>query len=116
MSELRTCFKCGKERNIIEMGGIYGGKSVKFECLEDCQKEVRERAKKLREDKRKKELEIREKYKHLDKEEQFEAMFGLEFDDLTESPLKLRDASIHYRHKNGKKYSWCFAGNYWYAK
>jgi hypothetical protein len=62
-----------------------------------------------------KELEEREKYKHLDQVAQLKMLYDINFDDLEELQVKFRDCSVHYYCElNDSFYSWMKSGNYWY--
>lgn len=113
--EINICKLCDRERNMEDLTSVHEKGNITYICedVKDCKSNNKKIQKKIDEEKRIKEL--REKYKHLDKEEQLKEIYGVDFDDLDELPERYRDASIHYIHKEtGKKYKWTWAGNYWY--
>ena len=111
-----------------------------FECANEKECDVRKNSEKYK--KRAEEDRLNRDFKDLTKEEKLFAMYGIRFEDLIESPLRLRDASIHYFYyadeekrklaheeeelhegvifgtevdDNVVKYSWCWANNTWYT-
>ncbi|MBS0285915.1 MAG: hypothetical protein JSR17_00945 [Proteobacteria bacterium] len=106
------CAKC--LHNLLEstMFIVSNGNVKTYECVNEKECDLRKNSEKYEEQKKIKAL--LEGNKHLPKEEQFEALFNLKYEDLIELPERYRDASIHYRHReSGKKYSWCWASKTW---
>ena len=113
---LKTCAKCNKERPLNEMIGCGFRGVTTYECIDEQNCLSKERLQNIEREKQKKiDMDERQKYIHLPKEEQLKQRYNVEFDDLEELKMRFRDASIHYRHKESDTtYSWCFSGNYWY--
>ena len=101
------CAKCGSYNPEDEMFTVLNRGNKTYECLDEdeCQKIENTPERKQKE---------REKYQHLDPNYQLKNKYGISMDELEELPIRYRDMSIHYKHKEtGEKYSWNFGLKYW---
>lgn len=117
------CSLCGTENPESEMYSVLNKGKTEYECVweDECKKLRKEYQKQLHD---KKMQELKDKYesgideeylKEFDKEKQFDMKFNLKFEDLIESPTRLRDASIHYKHKDSDQiFTWSLSKKKWH--
>ncbi len=111
--DLVLCMKCLHRAPPSEMYGVHYKGQLSYECVDEKQCYNRKNAERI--EKNNKAEELRKQYAHLPQEEQFKAMYGIDFDDLIEDPRRTRDASIHYNHKDtNERFSWSWATKNWY--
>lgn len=111
-SQIVECERCHIVKPLMEMSQCSFRGKVSYECPSRNNCKTKEEIKQHEEEIKSKELIS--KYSHLSKENQIEAMYGVNFDDLDEHPMRMRDASIHYYHdETDTYYSWCWGDSIW---
>lgn len=116
MSTQITCKLCGQERIMGEMITCGFRGVTTYECLDEtsCKQAINVN-KSVKDVKQNEYLDKIAKYKHLPQDQQFVAIYGLDFSELSELGAKFRDASVHYYYPpNGSYYSWNWSNKTWY--
>lgn len=110
LSSIVQCQRCEEKRPMMEMAQCSHRGNITYECANKC---LTLAEKQMRIDKEK-DKELIAQFGHLPQGAQIKAMYNIEFDDMEELGIRMRDASYHYHHNpTNEYYSWNFFQHEW---